>query len=54
MSCAAKEVLIKTVAEVLIKTVAQGIPTYAMSCFILSLKICKKITSAVSNYLLVG
>ena len=42
MSCAAREVLLK--ANV------QSVPTYPMSCFRLSPAVCKKLTSAVSNY----
>lgn len=42
LSCAARETLIKSVA--------QAIPTYSMSCFLLSPATCKKITSAISNY----
>ncbi|KAK3154089.1 hypothetical protein QOZ80_2BG0185830 [Eleusine coracana subsp. coracana] len=33
-----------------IKTVAQAIPTYSMSCFLLSSRTCKKITTAMTNY----
>lgn len=36
--------------EVLIKSVAQAIPTYPMSCFVLSSRTRKKITGAVSNF----
>jgi len=36
--------------ETLIKSVAQVVPTYSMSCFLLSPDTCKKITSATSNY----
>ena len=42
LSCAAREVLLKSNA--------QSVPTYAMSCFKLSPMVCKKLTSAVSNY----
>lgn len=42
LSCAARETLIKSVA--------QAIPTYSMSCFILAPSTCQKITSATSNY----
>ncbi|GJN13364.1 hypothetical protein PR202_gb00058 [Eleusine coracana subsp. coracana] len=41
LSCAGREVLIKANA--------QGVPTYPMSCFKLSPKICKKMTSSISN-----
>jgi hypothetical protein len=36
--------------ETMIKFIAQAIPTYSMSCFLLSPDTCKKITSATSNY----
>jgi hypothetical protein len=36
--------------ETLIKSVAEAVPTYSMSCFLLALDTCKKITSAISNY----
>jgi hypothetical protein len=42
LSCAARETLIKSVA--------QAIPTYSMSCFVLAPANCQKITLAVSNY----
>jgi hypothetical protein len=42
LSCAAREILIKVVA--------QSIPTYSMSCFLLGPNTCRKIISAISNY----
>jgi hypothetical protein len=42
LSCAARETLIKAVA--------QSILTYSMSCFLLSPETCRKITLAISNY----
>jgi hypothetical protein len=36
--------------ETLIKSITQAVPTYSMSCFLLSPDACKKITSATSNY----
>jgi ribonuclease HI len=36
--------------ETLIKSVAQAIPTYSMSCFLLSPATCRKITSVTSNF----
>jgi hypothetical protein len=38
------------VKETLIKSIAQAVPTYSMSCFLLSPDTCKKITSVTSNY----
>jgi hypothetical protein len=42
LSCAAREVLLKANA--------QSMQTYLMSCFKLSPVVCRKLTSAVSNY----
>ena len=42
MACAAREVLLKTVV--------QSIPTFSMSCFLLTKKICKSITSSMAKY----
>ena len=36
--------------EVFIKAICQAIPTYSMSCFRLSKKLCKKITSVVARF----
>jgi hypothetical protein len=36
--------------EVLLKSVAQVVPTYSMSCFLLSKTTCKKMRSTISNY----
>jgi ribonuclease HI len=36
--------------EVLLKSVAQAVPTYSMSCFLLSKITCKKIKTPISNY----
>jgi len=36
--------------EVLLKSVAQAVPTYSMSCFLLSKTTCKKIKTPISNY----
>jgi len=42
LSCAAREVLLKANA--------QSVPTYPMTCFKLPLVVCRKLTTAVSNY----
>jgi hypothetical protein len=42
LSCAARETLIKAVAQLIL--------TYSMSCFLLSPETCRKITLAISNY----
>ncbi|GJN09541.1 hypothetical protein PR202_ga27556 [Eleusine coracana subsp. coracana] len=36
--------------EVLIKSIAQAIPTYSMSCFKLPAKLCKRLTTYISNF----
>jgi hypothetical protein len=36
--------------EVLIKAICQAIPTYSMSCFKLSKKLCKRITAVVARF----
>jgi hypothetical protein len=36
--------------EVLLKSVAQAVPTYSMSCFLLSKITCKKMRAAMSNF----
>jgi hypothetical protein len=45
-----EKLLSSAAKEVLIKSVVQAIPTYPMSCFILSSRTRKKITGAVSNF----
>ena len=36
--------------EILLKSLAQAVPTYSMSCFLLSKTTCKKMKSPISNY----
>lgn len=36
--------------EILLNSVAQAVPTYSMSCFLLSKSTCKKMRAAVTNY----
>ena len=36
--------------EVLLKYVAQAVPTYSMSCFLLSKTMCKKMRLTIANY----
>jgi hypothetical protein len=36
--------------EILLISVAQGVPTYSMSCFLLSKTTCKKMRSVMANY----
>lgn len=36
--------------EVLLKSVIQAIPTFSMSCFLLTKKVCKHLTSSMARY----
>ena len=36
--------------EVLLKSVIQAIPTFSMSCFLLTKKVCKQLTSSMARY----
>ena len=36
--------------EILIKSVIQAIPTFSMSCFLLTKKVCKKLTSCMAKF----
>ena len=42
LACAGKEILLKSVV--------QAIPTYGMSCFLLTKKVCKNMTSCMAKY----
>ena len=42
LSCAGREVLLKSVI--------QAIPTFSMSCFLLTKKVCKHLTSSMARY----
>jgi hypothetical protein len=46
----ALRLLNSTGREVLIKSICQAIPTYSMSCFKLSKKLCKKIAAMVARF----
>jgi len=46
-----EKLLSKAGKEIMVKTVAQAIPTYAMSCFDLTRRLCEDISSMIGRYL---